>query len=40
MRKNKQWLFVAFMGILAVAWLVPGLGGQQSPTDALKEKVA
>ena len=39
LRKNKQWLFVGFMGLLAVAWLVPTLGQNGSPADQAKETV-
>lgn len=39
LRKNKQWLFVGFMGLLAVAWLVPSLGKGATPADQAKETV-
>ena len=40
LRKYKQWLFFGFMGFLAVAWLLPNLGGgNQDPTKAAKEVV-
>lgn len=38
-RKNKGWLLVGFMGLLAIAWLVPSLGQGPSPTDQAKEVV-